>query len=302
MLVSKRRLFSLTLVAAFLVGPTLATFLPLFKYQLPYRSQQARVSTASFSVSQRASLFPSIFKSKLLKAPTVFSIQYGKYAKPNKLLSGGGSTGLETVSPANGTEQHCQLKLYSDIMENRRRDNRNFDALITLRSDDRLIFLVPLLIINWYHRHPHESFPYEELDGLLIDMSKRSNVSVATERWALDQMKLKTVENGGHCLPAHLYEQQEGNGKQQVKNLAPKDETNIQLMKFWLGDSSSPCASNNPLMSADCSQQSVNETISQWFDAIKIKDHVISGPPRLSMMSDNRLDSQTFMTTTSYPL
>lgn len=65
---------------------------------------------------------------------------------------------------SNDLELLCKLTLYTSSMT---RGNRSETTTSITESDDRLIFLIPLVIIYWHHRHPHEPLPLRDLELLL---------------------------------------------------------------------------------------------------------------------------------------
>lgn len=96
-----------------------------------------------------------------------------------------------TTSPANGEnngedELLCLLKLYTDIaLEDKVTNIGHVDI-----DNNRLIFLIPLIIIYWHHRHPHDPMPYYDLEILLKELGDEARV----HRRVLNKMILRIDE------------------------------------------------------------------------------------------------------------
>lgn len=58
----------------------------------------------------------------------------------------------------------CILKLYMD----------SFVNVSKIDMNDRLIFLVPLIIIYWRHRHPNTPLPFQDIDNLLREVGNEA--------------------------------------------------------------------------------------------------------------------------------
>lgn len=92
-----------------------------------------------------------------------------------------------TSSNADGEDELlCLLKLYTDIVVEDKVTNIGHIDI----DNNRLIFLIPLIIIYWHHRHPRDMIPFNDLEILLKELGDEARV----HRRILNHMILRVDE------------------------------------------------------------------------------------------------------------
>lgn len=118
-------------------------------------------------------------------------------------------------------EMLCQLQLYQSLLLQTSRGPRTSIDL----QDDRLIFLIPLIIIYWHHRHPHQMIPLESIQLMLPRLSESEN---SVQMLLLKRMIFEINSRGGRCY--------NDIGKQAFVNLEDskgKARDALEHVKLW---------------------------------------------------------------------
>lgn len=181
-----------------------------------------------------------------------------------------------SVPDATGEEELlCLLKLYTDIVvEDKVTQIGHIDV-----DNNRLIFLIPLIIIYWHHRHPHEVLPFGDLESLLQELGDEARV----HRRVLNKMVLRIDQ----CYFDSPIEDQPG----VIKATKRRQEEQVRaaqalrVLEGWLADGSSgvsqsslshdrfspPTNQSNPsaanLYSSLSLRRSSAREIRQWFES-----------------------------------
>lgn len=125
------------------------------------------------------------------------------------------------------TELSCLVKLYEILMKEEWLSEVSFSA----SADDRVIFLIPLIIIYWHHRHPHKPIPFGEIEGLLQRMD---DDQARAEQIVLRHM-MTVLGARGKCLEVSTNERD--SYLEQIKTKKMKRQSDaIQLLNNWIED------------------------------------------------------------------
>lgn len=107
----------------------------------------------------------------------------------------------------------CIFKLYMD----------SFMNISKVDMNDRLLFLVPLVIIYWRHRHPFSPFPFQEIDRLLRDVGQEAQVY----RVVLHEVAGKAEQECSSQRP--LTHERAAQSEQRAKSLEA-----IEILRNWM--------------------------------------------------------------------
>lgn len=153
----------------------------------------------------------------------------------------------------------CLVKLYVDSFV-----EHSVSHLGYVDMNDRLIFLVPLIIIYWRSRHPTESVPFREIDGLLREIGDEATA----HRQILHEL-IRKVNEQDHCY-RKIVQSNFQNQRDQTKSA----ET-MRIFKSWLGN---PDSVVNSLSNFDfdlLNSQSEAREMRLWFHTLA----AVSGQP-----------------------
>lgn len=167
---------------------------------------------------------------------------------------------------ANLTEQDseqellCLVKVYMDTYVDHNLYNVGF-----VDMNDRLVFLVPLVIIYWHHRHPHRPVPYADIDGVLREIG---GPEADGHRLVLKDV-VKKLSGQQHYCSATRTPVPSSDGDYQRANQQRAAEA-LRILKEWLGDSEQLVEPDSePAGSTDLNRQSSSgREIRNWFQAL----------------------------------
>lgn len=154
---------------------------------------------------------------------------------------------------SNNQELLCLMKLYAETFA-----SDSFNQETQGELNDRLVFLIPLIIIYWRHKHPHEPVPFREIDIMLLE--------------AGDEAKIhrKVLQEVARRVDRHCY------GASQAMQLRRKQEQvraaeALAVLKNWMSYPSQPdeeFEEEEEEESQPLARQSGAREIRRWFESL----------------------------------
>ena len=130
--------------------------------------------------------------------------------------------GNSTAQVATSDEETlCLVRLYVDTLV------REHSAVGRVDLNDRLLFLVPLIIIYWRYRHPHESrLPITGIDRLLEEIGDEAQV----HRRVLRELAKSSSEE---CSPASSRQPNRTTTNDETARSNEQEKFALQILQSW---------------------------------------------------------------------